>query len=161
MLETFTLDQLRGLIAVIEEGSFSAAARKLHRVESAISASMANLESQLGVPLWDRSTKVARLKSYGAIVHQVDPEHVAPSWGRVHCDGGRDGRRDEHFVATHERADTVTEVDRLVAALERVLALRAESQRISALTRYLEVVIPRLRSSTQARERAGSNGHGR
>lgn len=44
---------------------------------------------------------------------------------------------------------------------QQLLSLRAESQRISALTRYLEVVIPRLRSSTQARERAGSNGHGR
>ena len=68
MLETFTLDQLRALIAVIEEGSFSAAARKLHRVQSAISTSMANLEHQLGVPLWDRSTKVARLTDQGQAV---------------------------------------------------------------------------------------------
>ncbi len=68
MLETFTLDQLRALIAVIEEGSFSAAARKLHRVQSAISAAMANLETQLGVPLWDRSTKVARLTDQGQAV---------------------------------------------------------------------------------------------
>lgn len=68
MLETFTLDQLRALIAVTEEGSFSAAARKLQRVQSAISTSMANLETQLGVPLWDRSTKVARLTDAGQAV---------------------------------------------------------------------------------------------
>jgi DNA-binding transcriptional LysR family regulator len=68
MLETFTLDQLRGLITVIEEGSFSAAARKLHRVQSAISTAMANLESQLGVPIWDRSTKVARLTDQGQTI---------------------------------------------------------------------------------------------
>ena len=68
MLETFTLDQLRALIAVIEEGSFSAAARKLHRVQSAISASMANLETQLGVTLWDRSSKVAKLTEQGQAV---------------------------------------------------------------------------------------------
>jgi DNA-binding transcriptional LysR family regulator len=68
MLETFTLDQLRTLIAVIEEGSFSAAARKLHRVQSAVSTAMANLETQLGVPLWDRSTKVARLTDQGQAV---------------------------------------------------------------------------------------------
>jgi DNA-binding transcriptional LysR family regulator len=68
MLETFTLDQLRGLITVIEEGSFSAAARKLHRVQSAISTAMANLEAQLGVPLWDRSTKVARLTDQGQTI---------------------------------------------------------------------------------------------
>lgn len=68
MLETFTLDQLRGLITVIEEGSFSAAARKLHRVQSAISTAMANLEAQLGVPLWDRSTKVAKLTAQGQTI---------------------------------------------------------------------------------------------
>jgi len=51
VLETFTLDQLRALIAVSEEGSFSAAARKLHRVQSAVSTAMANLETQLGVAL--------------------------------------------------------------------------------------------------------------
>lgn len=68
MLETFTLDQLRALIAVIEEGSFSAAARKLHRVQSAVSTAMANLESQLGVPLWDRTTKVARLTDQGQAI---------------------------------------------------------------------------------------------
>jgi DNA-binding transcriptional LysR family regulator len=68
VLETFTLDQLRALITVIEEGSFSAAARKLHRVQSAISTSMANLETQLGVPLWDRSTKVARLTDQGQAI---------------------------------------------------------------------------------------------
>src|SRR5215468_4089216 len=68
VLESFTLDQLRALIAVSEEGSFSAAARKLHRVQSAISTSMANLETQLGIPLWDRSAKVARLTEQGQAV---------------------------------------------------------------------------------------------
>ena len=68
MLESFTLDQLRALLAVTEEGSFSAAARKLHRVQSAVSTAMANLETQLGVPLWDRSTKVARLTEQGQAI---------------------------------------------------------------------------------------------
>jgi DNA-binding transcriptional LysR family regulator len=68
VLESFTLDQLRALLAVTEEGSFSAAARKLHRVQSAVSTAMANLETQLGVPLWDRSTKVARLTEQGQAI---------------------------------------------------------------------------------------------
>ncbi len=63
-----TLDQLRAFVAVVEEGSFSAAARKLKRVQSAISTSMANLESQLGVPMWDRATKVAKLTPQGQAV---------------------------------------------------------------------------------------------
>jgi DNA-binding transcriptional LysR family regulator len=68
MLDPVTLDQLRTLVAVVEEGSFSAAARKLRRVQSAVSASMANLESQLGVPLWDRSTKIPTLTDGGRAV---------------------------------------------------------------------------------------------
>ncbi len=68
MYDPVTLDQLRAFIAVHEEGSFSAAARKLKRVQSAISTSMANLEAQLGVPVWDRSTKVAKLTPQGKAV---------------------------------------------------------------------------------------------
>ncbi len=65
MFDPVTLDQLRAFVAVVEEGSFSAAARKLKRVQSAISASMANLEDQLDVPLWDRSGKVPKLTEQG------------------------------------------------------------------------------------------------
>src|SRR3954447_4161143 len=68
MYDPVTLDQLRAFVSVVEEGSFSAAARKLHRVQSAISTSMANLEAQLGVPLWDRTSKVARLTEQGQAV---------------------------------------------------------------------------------------------
>jgi len=65
MFDPLTLDQLRAFVAVVEEGSFSAAARKLHRVQSAISTAMANLEAQLGVRIWDRSTKIPKLTEQG------------------------------------------------------------------------------------------------
>ena len=68
MLEAVTLDQLRVLITVAEEGSFSAAARKLKRVQSAISQAMANLEGQLGLLLWDRSAKVPKLTEQGRAI---------------------------------------------------------------------------------------------
>jgi DNA-binding transcriptional LysR family regulator len=68
MFDPVTLDQLRAFVTVVEEGSFSAAARKLKRVQSAISTAMANLEEQLGVPLWDRSTKIAKLTAEGQAV---------------------------------------------------------------------------------------------
>jgi DNA-binding transcriptional LysR family regulator len=55
-------------VTVVDEGSFSAAARKLKRVQSAISTAMANLEAQLGVALWDRSTKIASLTDAGRAV---------------------------------------------------------------------------------------------
>ena len=40
MIDSLTLDQMRVLVAVADAGSFSAAARKLGRVQSAISQSI-------------------------------------------------------------------------------------------------------------------------
>ncbi|CAI8777356.1 LysR family transcriptional regulator [Pseudomonas sp. IT-347P] len=53
---TPTLDQLRVFLTVVEVGSFAGAARKLHRATSVVSYSIANLEMQLGVSLFDRQT---------------------------------------------------------------------------------------------------------
>ncbi len=68
MDDPVTLDQLRALVTVVEEGSFSAAARKLRRVQSAVSTAMSTLESRLGIAIWDRSTRVARLTEEGRAV---------------------------------------------------------------------------------------------
>lgn len=65
MLDALTLDQLRTFVTVAETGSFSAAARRLQRVQSAVSQAMANLERQLDLVLWDRSTRVPTLTPQG------------------------------------------------------------------------------------------------
>ncbi|MXO50816.1 LysR family transcriptional regulator [Erythrobacter gaetbuli] len=49
-----SLDQLRIFLAVAEEGSFGAAARRIGRAVSAVSYGIAQMESQLGVTLFDR-----------------------------------------------------------------------------------------------------------
>jgi DNA-binding transcriptional LysR family regulator len=67
-LDAFTLDQLRTMRLVAREGSFSAAARRLQRVQSAVSQAMANLEAALGVTLWDRGARVPALTPAGAAV---------------------------------------------------------------------------------------------
>ena len=51
---TPTLDQLHIFLAVVDEGSFNGAARKLNRAVSVISYGIANLEAQLGVTLFER-----------------------------------------------------------------------------------------------------------
>ena len=51
----FDLDNLRVFLAAIDHGSFSAAARVLKRVPSAVSMAVANLEAELGLELFDRS----------------------------------------------------------------------------------------------------------
>jgi DNA-binding transcriptional LysR family regulator len=53
-LDGMSLDQLRTFIAAAEEGSFSAAGRKLRRAQSVVSQTLANLETRLGVNLFDR-----------------------------------------------------------------------------------------------------------
>jgi DNA-binding transcriptional LysR family regulator len=50
-----TLDQITVFLAIVETGSFAAAARKLGRATSVISYAVTNLESQLGVTLFARS----------------------------------------------------------------------------------------------------------
>ena len=50
-----TLDQISVFLAVVESGSFTAAARRLGRAPSVISYAIANLESQLGVTLFSRA----------------------------------------------------------------------------------------------------------
>ncbi len=68
MLEGVTIEQLRTLRAVAEAGSFSAAARKLGRVQAAVSQSIDRLEAQLGLRLFDRSGRVPRLTHHGEAV---------------------------------------------------------------------------------------------
>jgi Lon protease-like protein len=42
---------------------------------------------------------------------------------------------------------------------QKLLAMRSESERIGAVTAYLENILPKLRRVAQAREKAGGNGH--
>jgi len=51
----FDLDNVKAFLAAIDQGSFSAAARALGRVPSAVSMAIANLEAQLDVQLFDRT----------------------------------------------------------------------------------------------------------
>ena len=55
MLPNPTLDQLQVFLTVAESGSFSAASRALNRAQSVISYTIANLEAQLEMPLFERS----------------------------------------------------------------------------------------------------------
>src|SRR5260370_42640912 len=75
MLDGVSLDQLRTFIAAAEEGSFSAAGRKLRRAQSAVSQTLANLESRLGVKLFDRRGRYPRVTDQGQALFK----HARPS----------------------------------------------------------------------------------
>jgi DNA-binding transcriptional LysR family regulator len=67
-MDAITLEQLRAFVAVVEEGSFSAAARRTHRVQSAVSQAMAALEHQLGHALFDRTGRTPTLTARGRVL---------------------------------------------------------------------------------------------
>ena len=53
------LFQLEAFLAVVREGSFSAAAKALFRTQPAISQTIKKLEDEIGRPLFDRSSRRA------------------------------------------------------------------------------------------------------
>ena len=65
MLDAVTLDQLRVFVAAAETGSFSGAARRLKRAQSAISHAVMSLEAALGVQLFDRGGRTPVLTEAG------------------------------------------------------------------------------------------------
>lgn len=68
MIGNLSLDQLRVLVTIADAGSFSAAGRKLGRVQSAISQAITTLESVQGVALVDRSGHRPRLTDVGRVL---------------------------------------------------------------------------------------------
>ena len=101
-MRTLNLDQLRSLIAVIEHGSFTEAAKLLHLSQPAISQQIRELESRCGIPLVERAGKRAVATSAGhELISRgrhimVDAEHAlaavrrhrAGTAGRVHVGTG-------------------------------------------------------------------------
>ncbi len=68
-LGTPTLDQLQVFLAIVEQGSFSAAARKLNRRQSVVSYAVAALEAQLGgLQLFDRRSRRPVLTEAGRAI---------------------------------------------------------------------------------------------
>jgi DNA-binding transcriptional LysR family regulator len=65
MLDRVSLDQLRTFIAAVDAGSFSAAGRRLRRAQSVVSQTLASMEIQIGVKLFDRSGRYPVLTDQG------------------------------------------------------------------------------------------------
>lgn len=63
--ETMTLKQLSTFYWVVRLGGFAAAAEHLHTTQSAVSMRMQELEQSLGIELFDRSQRSARLTAKG------------------------------------------------------------------------------------------------
>jgi DNA-binding transcriptional LysR family regulator len=64
------ISQLEVFLAVAQEGGFSRAAEKLYRTQSAVSQAIRKLESELGEPLFDRSTRDGMLTDAGQVLRE-------------------------------------------------------------------------------------------
>lgn len=62
-------DQIESFLAVVNTGSFSAAAKHLHKSQSSISYSIKKLEQKLQVQIFDRTSKNVSLTDSGRTVH--------------------------------------------------------------------------------------------
>lgn len=72
-----TLEALQALDAIDRRGSFAGAAAELHRVPSALSYTIRQLEQSLGVPLFDRSGQRAVMTDTGRMVLSQGRELLA------------------------------------------------------------------------------------
>lgn len=77
MNELMELRLLRTFVAVAELKNFSAAARELHTVQPAISRQIADLESELDVRLFWRSTREVKVTAAGEILLREATEILA------------------------------------------------------------------------------------
>ncbi len=68
--ELMTMNAHLTFVTVVQLGSFSAAAKQLHKTPSAISKQIAQLEQQLGVQLFDRTTRVLVVTDAGKIYYE-------------------------------------------------------------------------------------------
>ncbi|MHA6684751.1 LysR family transcriptional regulator [Mesorhizobium sp. A556] len=64
-MDSLTLDQIQLFLAVVDQGSFSKAAKKLNRAQSAVTYGIQKLEAQVGIPLFDRSAYRSALTDAG------------------------------------------------------------------------------------------------
>jgi DNA-binding transcriptional LysR family regulator len=113
MLDGVTLDQLRTFIAAVDEGSFSAAGRKLRRAQSVVSQTLSNLEAQLGVKLFDRTARYPQLTDAGKTL-LLDARSVADTIDgfKARARAMRDGLEPELAVAM----DVMYPMDSLTSA---------------------------------------------
>jgi DNA-binding transcriptional LysR family regulator len=64
-MDSLTLDQIRLFLAVVDQGSFSKAAKKLNRAQSAVTYGIQKLEAQIGLPMFDRTAYRTSLTEAG------------------------------------------------------------------------------------------------
>jgi DNA-binding transcriptional LysR family regulator len=136
-----TLDQLEVLLCVVETGSFAAAGRMLGRASSVISYTIANLESQLGLAIFDRNaTRKPQLTSAGHMVLTEARLIVGAVDGlRARSRGMLEGLEAEVAIAIDVMFPTDRLTDLLTAFSERhpTVAVRLHVEGLGAISQLV------------------------
>lgn len=120
-------------IAAADEGSFSAGGRRLRRAQSVISQTLANLEAQLGVKLFDRSSRSPVLTSQGlALLAEARAVVGGMDVFKARAKGLSDGLEPELSVVV----DVMFPLDQLT----RAVAAFQEKFPATPLTLYVEAL---------------------
>src|SRR5262245_10193535 len=112
-----THDQVEAFVCVASEGSFTAAAGRLHKSQSAVSKLVRNLEGELGVLLFDRAEYRATLTEAGRAVLEravivLERTRELEAFGRALA-----GR---HEAAVHLAIDAITPLPLVLGVLRAV-----------------------------------------
>ena len=146
MIGSLSLDQLRVLVTIADTGSFSAAGRRLGRVQSAVSQAVATLEAVQGVTLFDRSNHRPRLTDVGRVlVGQARLVLASAARFEAVAAGTREGLEPELALAIDPLVPTAPLIDSLRALNETFPALP-----VSFSTEGLGGSLRRLRSGSAA-----------
>jgi DNA-binding transcriptional LysR family regulator len=135
---TPTFDQLAIFLAVVESGSFAAAGRRLNRATSVISYGIDNLETQLGVALFERAgTRRPRLTEPGrAVLAEARAIAQGVDGLRAKVNGLRDGLEAEIGLVVDVMlpSQTLAEVLRDFASRFPTVALRLHVEALGAVS---------------------------
>jgi len=137
---SFTLDQVQVFLCVAEARTFSAAARRLRRAQSAVSYSIKRLEQQLGVELFDRSERVPSLTAAGEAL-LVDARALAGQAARLgaHADSMAEGTEAQVSLVV----DVMLPLDPLIEVLRAfrgefpLVSLRLHSEALGAVAQLV------------------------
>ncbi|MEM1056620.1 MAG: LysR substrate-binding domain-containing protein [Bacteroidota bacterium] len=136
------LRQIECFIAVAEEGHFGRAAQRVHLSQSAFSRQIQRLEADLGVRLFDRTTRRATLTASGRAFRRDAREvlHWADR-ARASAQEAADGRAETLRIGAVSSATA-----RLLPALLRTFRERAPKSSVRLVQRFQEEILDALRT---------------
>jgi LysR family transcriptional regulator, benzoate and cis,cis-muconate-responsive activator of ben and cat genes len=114
------LRQLRYFVAVAEELHFGRAAERLHMSQSPLSRAIRELEREIGVVLFVRTTRRVELTEAGSLLLERSRWALAEIDGAI-ADAQRSAQTDERVLAIGYGPFSRTVVTRIVAAVGEVV----------------------------------------